>query len=86
MRTIRRPPRSRRRSFMVDGSDAFRRCAPLMPDLVVRDMGGIHETMLAPPHVEELAAMVAAAAQDCFASELGAPLRLRAHEGAARVS
>ena len=53
----------------VDGSDALHRCGQLMPDLVVREIGGDHETMLVPPYVEELAAMVAAAAEDCFASE-----------------
>ncbi len=54
---------------LVDGSDALRRCGQLMPDLVVRDLGGAHDTMLVPPYVEELAVMVAAAAQDCFASK-----------------
>ena len=53
----------------VDGSDALRRCGQLIPDLVVRDVGGEHVTMLAPPHVEGLAAIVAAAAQDVLRIE-----------------
>jgi acyl-coenzyme A synthetase/AMP-(fatty) acid ligase/thioesterase domain-containing protein len=53
----------------VDGSDALRRCGQLIPDLAVRDVGGEHVTMLAPPHVEGLAVIVAAAAQDCFESK-----------------
>ena len=50
----------------VDGSDALRRCGQLIPNLAVHDVGGEHVTMLAPPHVEGLAAIVAAAAQECF--------------------
>ncbi len=53
----------------VDGSDALRRCGQLLPNLAVRDVGGEHVTMLAPPHVEGLAAIVAAAAEDCFESK-----------------
>jgi thioesterase domain-containing protein len=54
---------------LVDGSDALRRCGELMPGLVVRNVGGDHLTMLVPPHVDELAKIVAAAAEDCSASE-----------------
>jgi hypothetical protein len=53
---------------VVGGSDALERCRPLIPDLVLREMGGIHETVLAPPHVEELAAVVAGTAHDFLAS------------------
>ncbi len=52
----------------IDGSDALRRCEPLIPDLVVRTMGGLHETMLVPPYVDDLAAIIATAANDCFAT------------------
>jgi thioesterase domain-containing protein/aryl carrier-like protein len=44
---------------LVDGSDARRRCGELMPDFVVREIGGFHETMLAPPYVGEVATIVA---------------------------
>jgi hypothetical protein len=30
-----------------------------MPDFVVREIGGFHETMLAPPYVGEVATIVA---------------------------
>jgi acyl-coenzyme A synthetase/AMP-(fatty) acid ligase/thioesterase domain-containing protein len=53
----------------VDGSPAVRMCGELMPNLMVHDVGGEHTTMLAPPHVNELAAIVAAVAQDCFQPE-----------------
>jgi thioesterase domain-containing protein len=52
----------------VDDSDALRRCGQLIANLAVRDVGGEHVTMLAPPHVEGLAAIVRDAAQDCFES------------------
>jgi thioesterase domain-containing protein len=48
---------------LVDGSDALRRCGQLMPGLVVQRISGDHLTMLAPPHVERLASIVAAAAR-----------------------
>jgi len=56
---------------LVDGSDAVQRCGSLIPHLVVRSIGGAHDTMLVPPYVEELAVMVAAVAQDCVASTSG---------------
>lgn len=52
----------------VDRSEALRRCGTLMPHLVVREVGGAHETILMQPHVEAVAAIVAAAAEDCLAS------------------
>jgi acyl-coenzyme A synthetase/AMP-(fatty) acid ligase/thioesterase domain-containing protein len=48
----------------VEGSDALRRCGELMPDLVVRSIGGNHQTLLLPPHVEDVATIVAAAAHE----------------------
>jgi thioesterase domain-containing protein len=52
----------------VDGSDSLQRCGELMPQLEVRQLGGRHDGLLMPPYVEELASIVADAAQDCFAS------------------
>jgi thioesterase domain-containing protein len=47
---------------LVERSDALRRCGDLMPDLVVWTVGDDHQTMLAPPQVEELAPIVGALA------------------------
>jgi hypothetical protein len=52
----------------VEGSDALHRCGELMPELDVRVIGGDHNTMLLPPHIDEIAEIVAAAADNRFAS------------------
>jgi acyl-CoA synthetase (AMP-forming)/AMP-acid ligase II/thioesterase domain-containing protein len=57
----------------VEGSDALSRCGELMPDLVVRVVPGLHTTMLVPPDVQAVGAIVAAVAQDSFAEEPTGP-------------
>jgi thioesterase domain-containing protein len=51
----------------VAGGNALTGCSLLMPDLVLREVGGNHKTMLVPPHVDELAAIVAAVAEEALA-------------------
>jgi thioesterase domain-containing protein len=54
--------------LQVAGSRARGRFGDLVPDLAVLDVGGTHRTMLQWPHIEEVAAIVAAVADDCFAA------------------
>ena len=50
----------------VESSDARQRCGRLIPDLEVHVVGGDHVTMLLPPHVDEVAPIVAEVARACF--------------------
>jgi acyl-coenzyme A synthetase/AMP-(fatty) acid ligase/thioesterase domain-containing protein len=51
-----------------DNGDVVNRCQQLIPDLTVRVVGGNHKTMLVPPEVTGLAALIAAATDGAFLS------------------
>jgi acyl-CoA synthetase (AMP-forming)/AMP-acid ligase II/thioesterase domain-containing protein len=51
----------------VEGSDAVRRCGGLIQNLVVHEIGGNHRTMLGPPHVDAVAAIVGDVVEAAFA-------------------